>query len=203
MTTWIILPVRSLAGSKSRLAGQLGAAQRAALTSHFVTRTIAVLQTVPSVAGILVISQDAAVFRLVAERGVVVLSEGEPAGLNRAVSQAAAFLTVQGATQALILPADLPFVSGADIEALLAVMAPGRLVIAPDERGNGTNALLLALPTQLLFQYGEGSQARHLAAAAKLGLAARQVQRPGLAFDLDTEADWRSYQRQVGHPTAP
>ncbi|MCB8959356.1 MAG: 2-phospho-L-lactate guanylyltransferase [Ardenticatenales bacterium] len=201
MSTWCILPVRSLAGSKSRLAGQLDAAERAALTSRFVRRTIAVLQAVPAIERILVVSRDPAVFALVASAGVVALSEGEPAGLNSAVGQAVAFLTARGAAQALILPADLPFVSSADVEALLAAAGPGRLVIAPDERGDGTNALLLSLPARLPFQYGEGSQASHLAAAAALGLATRQVQRPGLAFDLDTEADWRSYQRQLADPS--
>jgi len=59
--------------------------------------------------------------------------------------------------------------------------------IAADKTGRGTNALALRPPDVIDFRFGVGSLAAHIAQADGLPLSV--VDRPGLAFDLDTPAD--------------
>ena len=61
------------------------------------------------------------------------------------------------------------------------------VAIAPDKTGRGTNALALRPPDALRFSFGIDSFAKHRAAAGALPFVV--VDRPGLAFDLDTPED--------------
>jgi 2-phospho-L-lactate guanylyltransferase len=84
--------------------------------------------------------------------------------------------------------ADLPFLRPADIVALLAAGRARSLVLAPSKDG-GTNAMLV--PPGFTFRpaYGTGSLAAHRRRSRALGLETVEVRRPGLAVDVDTEAD--------------
>ena len=67
---------------------------------------------------------------------------------------------------------------------------PERYVaIVPDRHGTGTNALALAPPDAIEPSFGEGSCARHVAAAREAGVPFGVEELPSLALDLDTPAD--------------
>ncbi len=70
-------------------------------------------------------------------------------------------------------------------------------VIAPDASGQATNALVLAPPDPDFFRFGPSSFAAHHDAAAARGVQFEIVRRPGLAFDLDTPEDYRTYRSSV------
>ncbi len=111
-------------------------------------------------------------------------------GLNPALEQAAYAVRAGGGSAVLILPADLPLVSSADIDNLLRRDAP--VVIAPDRHGSGTNALMVRLDAfgePFVFRFGEGSYAKHHDEAARLGVDAMTAISLGTSFDLDTPED--------------
>lgn len=108
-----------------------------------------------------------------------------PGGQGPAV--AAALADVEGTV--VVVNADLPCVTAADIEALAAV-APA-LVAAAD---GTTNALSLASGADFQPLYGPGS-------AARFGALAQPVSLPNLADDVDTMADLERLERRVGPHT--
>ncbi len=120
MTTWAIIPVKPLHDSKRRLAHLLSAEERAELIRHFLDNLLANLSEAPGIDGVLVVSGDAEVTALAESHSAAVLVETEPSGLNEAARRGAALTARQGATAALILPADLPFARVEDIEQMLA-----------------------------------------------------------------------------------
>jgi len=78
---------------------------------------------------------------------------------------------------------------------MVALGGPGRIVVAPDAAGEGTNALLLTPPDAIATCFGrEGSLRRHRERAAAAGLAVAVHAAPALAFDLDTVDDLRRYE---------
>ena len=103
----------------------------------------------------------------------------------------------------MVLPGDLPFVSKGDIAALVSALppAPG-VVVAPDASEQATNALVLSPPDPDFFRFGPSSFAAHLEAARERGAPAVIVRRPGLAFDLDTPEDYRTFVRRVPAPAS-
>lgn len=196
MTTWAIIPVKPLHDSKRRLAHLLSAEARAELIHHFLDNLLANLSEAPGIDGVLVVTGDAEVTALAESHGAAVLVETEPSGLNEAARRGAALTARQGATAALILPADLPFARVEDIERMLRPLEEAYgplLAVCGDEVEDGTNALLLAPPGDFTFHYGPGSYRAHLDEAAARGRTTCIINAPGLRFDLDTEGDWLAY----------
>lgn len=209
MGIWAIIPVKSLRESKRRLARLLSADERAQLIERFLHNALATLNQVTVVHATIVISSDPVALAAARRHGAHALLETAPCGLNTAVAEAVAFAVAQGAAGVLILPADLPFLHPADVEAMLAVAvgdangrAPGArrpyIAICTDAARNGTNALLLCPPAGFTFHYGPGSFNLHAAEARRRGMLVHEVCAPGLQFDLDTEADWLACRARLG-----
>lgn len=181
-----IVPQKALSGAKSRLEGVLSARERTALSLALLRNVCGALRAVPDVESVFVMTPDAAAQAAASEWGVPSLVDPCP-GLNAALEQ-----IVRDGTRSfavLVVAADLPLLRPADVAALLAAARPGRLVLAPSKEGTGTNAVVI--PAGIAFHpaYGTGSLAAHRHGARTRGHEVVEVRRPGLAFDLDTEAD--------------
>ena len=180
--------------------------ERAELTGDILKRTLGVLNEAPLISRTLVVSRDTAVLKVARQYGASTYSETEKQDLNMALTRAAHIAAAQKADGFLVLPADLPFISSEDIDALIEAATPNRqngsngysyrrrfMAICTDHIQDGTNALLVSPPTGFNFQYGPGSFQKHLAEAKHLGMNSAVISRPTIEFDLDTEADWHSY----------
>ena len=185
MSVRIIVPHRGLAAAKTRLAPVLDDAEREALTLRLLQGVLRVARE--ACPDVVVISPSAALEPVVAAEGArLIVQRGM--GLNAGLEQARADAISDGITTLAVLHGDLPNLLADDVRALIAVAAGG-VAIAADRAGSGTNGLALTPPDLIPFSFGIGSHAAHLAAAAERGAPATEVQRPGLAFDLDTPAD--------------
>ena len=71
------------------------------------------------------------------------------------------------------------------------------VAIVPDRHGEGTNALVLTPPTAIRPAFGEGSRARHVAAAREAGIPFAVEELASLALDLDTPADLVALTREI------
>jgi len=197
--TVALVPIRSLTGGKTRLAGALTPDARAALTRRMLTRVVAAALESRTIETVLVISPDLHALELVAtlDPKVVPLPQWSAApGLNGAIEQGRLWAQSQRAGAYLVLFGDLPLLEADDVKNLVRRDAP--VVIAPDRHGAGTNALLLRLgltapdePDEppFRFGFGEGSYAHHVDEAHRLGLEVAVSLTPGTSFDLDTPED--------------
>ena len=118
-------------------------------------------------------------------------------GLNTALTHALQALHKFGCREVLILPADLPAVSAADIDALVQAGRSGGISIAPDAADTGTNALCLASAHPFRFQFGPDSKRLHVEEAQRLGLNPQVVRLPGLEFDVDLPTDLQRLEEQT------
>ena len=187
MTVRIIVPHRGLAAAKTRLAPVLDDDEREALARRLLEQVLAVAHE--ACGDVVVISPSEALGPLVAAAGArLVVQRGM--GLNDGLQQARGEAIAGGVTTLLILHGDLPNLGTDDVAALLdALPEQGGVAIAPDRAGSGTNALALQPPDAIGFRFGTGSFAAHRAEAEAAGVTLVEVDRPGLAFDLDTPAD--------------
>ncbi|CAN0500542.1 unnamed protein product [Laminaria digitata] len=182
----IVIPVKGLASGKSRLAELLSPAERLALNRRLAERTLDVAlecaRTAKAVVDIYIVSPDDSVADIIQSRPAIFLRQSA-SGLNAGLAEAVDCLP---ARRTIFLAADLPNLRAEDIDELLCVQGIG---IAPDQRQRGTNALSVPQPGALPFGFGADSMQRHIASARNSGLPLRLIQRPGLAFDLDTKDD--------------
>jgi 2-phospho-L-lactate/phosphoenolpyruvate guanylyltransferase len=191
---YAIIPVKRLRRSKSRLARALQAPVRAALTKSILSRTLDLLAQVDRITHTIVISSDLTVLDLARSKQAIDLVESE-SGLNAAIKQAATWSMSRGAESILIVPSDLPLIASADIEAMLELaIEPRCAVIAPDRRGEGTNALLVRPPDAIEFAFGASSFNTHTAQAKQRNIAVHVYTSETIGLDLDVPDDLAQYQ---------
>lgn len=183
-----VVPQKALSAAKSRLEGALSAEARIALSLALLRHVCAALTAVADVEGVAVMTPDPAVAARAADWGIPAFVDPGP-GLNAALARVVQ--TAGRSCAVLVVAGDLALLRPADVAALLAAGGRGRLVLAPSKEGTGTNAVLV--PPGMLFHpaYGTASLAAHRGGARSLGYDVVEVRRPGLAFDVDTEADLR------------
>jgi 2-phospho-L-lactate guanylyltransferase len=191
---WTLIPAKSFARSKGRLASLLSEAERAALSAALLSRTVQIASRAFPGHPVVVVATDHEVADAALSAGASRAITPRAQGLNPQLAEAAAQLPA--GDDLLVLHADLPLLMTADLTTLAAT--PGPVVIAPDHRGEGTNALLLRAAHRF-FAFGPGSCARHQAEAETRGLATVLLPRPGLARDLDDADDWAAVCAHLGH----
>jgi 2-phospho-L-lactate guanylyltransferase len=181
----IVLPVRSLDDSKSRLQPVLSPLERGALTLAMLED---VLDATTELSGWAswVISPDEAVLEVAARRGVRGIREERPP-LANAIQQSEREAADAGADALAVLLPDTPLVTTWELVRALHTLGP--VVVAPAADEVGTNLLVRRPPTSVRARFGHDSYRRHLQAAAESGLPVAIVEEDGLAFDLDEEDD--------------
>jgi 2-phospho-L-lactate/phosphoenolpyruvate guanylyltransferase len=191
MTIWAIVPVKPFSLAKSRLKNLLSPEKRAALGREFLTHTLDVLAEVPEIGYRLVVSRDSAALTLARERQVRTVTESGTPDLNSALHRATEAALTLGAHAVLILPTDLPLLSAGEVRQLVAEPELDPVVvIAPDRRGLGTNALFVRPPGLIEYAFGDDSFRRHLAWATRAGARVRVYHSTGTELDVDLPEDW-------------
>jgi 2-phospho-L-lactate guanylyltransferase len=161
-----VVPVRSPAVAKSRLAGVLSPRRRGQLVESMLRRVLTALSGAHRIDHVIVLTPDAT---LELPSSVERLVDGAT-GLNDAVQLAAARCAARFDAM-LVIPADVPQVTAAEIDALVERARDLDVVVVPDRHDAGTNALWLRLPTASAPQFGADSARAHLELAQSHGLA--------------------------------
>jgi 2-phospho-L-lactate guanylyltransferase len=188
------MPVKDLHDAKQRLAGVLDPAERQALFRAMLEDVLSALAAAEGLAGILMVTRDPEAQSLAARYGARVLVEESNRGHTAASSLGAWTLAQEGAAGMLQLPADIPLVTPDDLAALLQAHGPAPAVtLAPSRDRQGSNAVACSPPDLLPLRFGEDSFVPHLERARAIGIEPRVVERPGLALDVDTPDDLRTF----------
>jgi 2-phospho-L-lactate guanylyltransferase len=187
MSLCAIVPVRSGCEGKTRLAGVLSPTHRAALVRSMLQRVLMALRNAQGVDRIVIVTPDAS---LVPAGVEFVRDRGD--GLNAAVALALDHVRAS-ASAAIVVAADVPEVTGHEIERLVDAVRGSDVVVVPDHLLAGTNALGLRLPAAIAPQFGPGSCAAHGRAARAAGATLSVLTLPGLARDVDVPADLDAY----------
>jgi 2-phospho-L-lactate guanylyltransferase len=190
MTLWAIVPVKPMRLGKSRLANVLSEEDRADLNRRLLVHTVDTLKAIPDIEQVLVVSRDSAALALAREHGARTVQEDSVPQLNTSLTRATFVAKTYNTHGVLVLPADLPLIAPQDIQTMLdCAHDPPVVVAAPDRRREGTNALLIAPPGLIEYDFGPGSFERHCQRALQAGARLEICNLPSLAFDVDWPED--------------
>ena len=190
MTLWAIVPVKPLRRGKSRLAGVLTEEERLGLNSQLLTHTVDILGEIPEIEHVLVVSRDQAALSLARAHGARTVQEKGTPELNIALTRATIVAKRYATRGVLIIPSDLPMISKEDVYAMLELVKdPPVVVVAPDRKKQGTNALLVCPVGLIEYDYGPNSFERHCQRAQESGARLEICELPSLALDMDVPED--------------
>lgn len=190
--TAVVIPIKRLEQAKSRLAGCLEPAERARLVLRLLDHVLGAVFAAAPGGPCLVVSADPVVRAHAVAAGALAIDEATPGGgQNRSLEWGRIVARQRWQPAALlVLSGDLPLITSADLVAIGQLgAADGTVVLAPDRRRVGTNALLLRPPDLLSFQFGQDSLRAHASAAESRGLRVQTYNGMGTAFDLDVPED--------------
>jgi 2-phospho-L-lactate guanylyltransferase len=177
--TGVLVPVKSFADAKVRLAPALDERSRAALARGMASIVVAAAAPLP----VAVVCDDETVAEWARSVGAEVFWRPER-GLNGAVADGVSRFGADGFDRVVVAHADLPLA-----EDLAWVADHDGATLVPDRRDDGTNVICVPTGCGFGFSYGPGSFRRHLAEAERLGLKPRVVREPRLGWDIDTPGD--------------
>jgi len=189
----ILVPCKSLALGKSRLAGLLSPQEREALCRQFLADTLRNAIEVAGAGHVKLISNDPDAQAMASDAGVETYATSWP-DLNAALSAVRQqILASADAGDILVLPIDLPLARPASLRKVMETS--GDIVLVPDRKSDGTNVLLLreAALEGFRFAYGPDSLRIHAAQGPSLGRKVSLLRDDGLAFDIDEPEDYLSW----------
>jgi len=190
MTIWAIIPVKPLTQAKSRLSGVLSTEERVGLIRQMFIHTLEVLSQVDTIERTLVVSKDSNVLTLARDHNARTITERGSSQLNQALDRATQMARGYGVLSVLVFPADLPLLTREVVEDILTLAVnPPVVVIVPDRRGTGTNALLISPPGLIEYDFGPQSFNCHLARAEAAGARVEVCDLPSLGLDIDLPED--------------
>ncbi len=197
MKATAILPVKRFADAKQRLAPGIGSTHRAELAAAMLEDVLEAIDAARSIERTIVVSSEPRAIELAATRGAELLPDPDEGGHSGAALAGIARAQRLGAERVVLLPIDCPLLAPRELERLLTGMPERYVAIVPDRHGTGTNALALSPPDAIEPSFGEGSCARHVAAARAAGIPFGVEELPSLALDLDTPADVVALTREL------
>jgi len=211
-TIWAVVPLKSPDAAKSRLRVRLDGDARRLLFFSMARHVMRTLAHTPGIAGVSVVTASPEVGAFAEREGAAVIWEERDAGTAEACRSAVAHFSTS-ADSLLMISGDIPLISTETVATLLSCAGtpprplPGRpsserkaeiyVVIVPDRRRSGTNALLCSPPAIIPPCFGADSFARHLAAAHSQGVEVRIVESGALALDIDELEDLDELQRRL------
>src|SRR5215472_9495614 len=163
---WAVVPAKDLALAKQRLAGVLTSEERQGLAQAMLEDVLTALAAVPALAGIIVVTREAALAATARSFGARVIADLRQDGPNAAIMLAVKELSQLGAAGMLAMPADVPLATASEISAVVdAAQARPAVTLAPALADMGTNAIALAPVDTIPIQFGQQSFFHHLEAA--------------------------------------
>lgn len=195
--------MKRFAAAKRRLAAGIDDERRRAVVGAMLGDVLEAVVTTRSIERTIVVTGEPRAAEMAVAAGAEVVPDPADEGHPEAALAGIARASEQGAECVVLLPGDCPLLDSRQLDRLLTGVPGSYVAIVPDRHGTGTNALVLAPPRAIRPAFGEGSCARHVAAAREAGVPFGVEELPSLALDLDTPADvvalTRELEERPGH----
>ena len=184
----VVVPMKPLSESKTRLSDHLDSEERAELSAVMLASVLGTLRD-SRVSGTVVVGGDERV-QAIAEDHNATWSPDRYNDLNLAVNGAFKRIWDSGGAAAYI-PGDLPLLTDSDVLGLVELVShTNGITICPAHDG-GTNALVVPADLEFTPKLGSESHRKHIGLAMALSIEFREFWTPGFELDVDTVTDLR------------
>ncbi len=140
--------------------------------------------------GTLVVTSDADAHALAANFGASVAGDPIESGINAAVQLGIRTLSrLRGEPAIIVVPADIPFVTAAELSEVITALDDKMVVLAEAARDGGTNIIGLSPPNIIATAFGPDSFAKHVSHARAVGVEPLILTLKGAGHDVDVSSD--------------
>lgn len=198
----ILIPVKSLANAKQRLASMLDQPTRTLLAQAMLFDVLETLHTCVSPTEVSVVTSDPFAIELARRFEFQIIPDKANRSETDAIEMATRFCEEQGIDSTLVIPADIPLIQGSEIKRILEAAPVEGSVLVPAADGRGTNAAFRRPASLFPLRFGNDSFKPHLAAARATDKPCAVISLPGIALDIDNPSDLNQLAEAPGETRA-
>ena len=184
----ILVPVKDLVHAKQRLSGMLPQSSRTEFAQAMLQD---VLESLWEFDGdeVILVTSDPFAMELAWSHGFGIVRDDSNQSETEAIAMATRVCEGRGIQSTLVIPADIPLIAVAELEAIYANAPQTGSVLVPAHDGRGTNAVLRRPAALFPLRFGNDSFLPHLAAAEATDKACVVLSLAGIGLDIDTPED--------------
>jgi 2-phospho-L-lactate guanylyltransferase len=194
----ILVPVKSLANAKQRLASVLDQPTRTQLAQAMLLDVLESLRTWTNRPDISIVTSDPFAHELARRFEFQIIPDNTNRSETDAIEMATRFCESRGVDSTLVIPGDIPLITASDLEQILEAAPDQGSVLVPAADGRGTNAAWRRPAGLFPLRFGNDSFKPHLAAARATQKPCVVLSLPGIALDVDNPADLRQLAEAPG-----
>jgi 2-phospho-L-lactate guanylyltransferase len=198
----ILIPVKSLANAKQRLAPVLDQPARTQLAQAMLFDVLETLGTCATRPEVSIVTSDPFAVELAQRFQFQIIPDNANCSETDAIEMATRFCEAQGVDDTLVIPGDIPLIQACEVERILQAAPAQGSVLVPAADGRGTNAAWRRPAGLFPLRFGNDSFKPHLAAARATQKPCVVLSLPGIALDIDNPTDLRQLAEAPGETRA-
>jgi len=192
---WALVPIKELTRAKKRLEACLGK-HRPGLCMAMFRDVLNALAQSRKIYHTVVVTADAEAAKMSESIAALHVEEVESIGMISAIELGIDAIQSMGGHNIVILPADIPLLTGDEIDRLIESFAierqrrGGKTVgISPSKDNKGTNLLYFSTDHQIPLRYGPDSYQLHRQAASEQLIEPIPLHSTAISLDIDEQMD--------------
>jgi 2-phospho-L-lactate/phosphoenolpyruvate guanylyltransferase len=198
----ILVPVKSLANAKQRLASVLDQPTRTKLAQAMLFDVLETLGTWVSRPEVSIVTSDPFALELARRFEFRIIPDNANRSETDAIEMATRFCESGGVDSTLVIPGDIPLINASELEKILEAAPDQGSVLVPAADGRGTNAAWRRPAGLFPLRFGNDSFKPHLTAARATQKPCIVLSLPGIALDIDNPSDLRQLAEAPGETRA-
>jgi 2-phospho-L-lactate guanylyltransferase len=181
----LLIPFKSLATAKQRLAEALDAGQRSQLAEAMLRDVMLAAVGVKERIDLALVTGDARAQAIAEELGFLVIEDTRNESETAAIEAATEWCEQRGYDATMIVPADIPLVAADELHRVLDAAPAEGAVFVPAYDRRGSNCILRRPASIIPLRFGNDSFLPHCEAMKKTGKELIILEIPGIGLDID------------------
>ena len=181
----LLIPFKSLATAKQRLAETLDQRQRSQLAEAMLRDVMTAAAGVLGRIDVALVTGDAHAQAMARQLGFLVIDDARNESETAAIEAATAWCGQRGYDTTIVVPADIPLITSDELQRVLDAAPEEGAVFVPAYDRRGSNCILRRPAAIIPLRFGNDSFLPHCEAMKKTGKELIILEMPGIGLDID------------------
>jgi 2-phospho-L-lactate/phosphoenolpyruvate guanylyltransferase len=185
MNAILLIPFKSLATAKQRLAGALNAEQRSTFAEAMLRDVLHAAVAMKNRIDVAVVTGDPHAQMLARESGCLIIEDTRNESETAAIEMATEWCERHGYDTTIVVPADIPLIAAAELHRVLDAAPAEGAVFVPAYDRRGSNCILRRPASIIPLRFGNDSFLPHCEVMQHTGKDLIILEMPGIGLDVD------------------
>lgn len=198
----LLIPFKSLATAKQRLAEALNQQQRSRLAEAMLRDVLSAAAGVANRLDVALVTGDTRAQAMAREFGFLVIEDTRNESETAAIELATGWCEERGYDTTIVVPADIPLITGDELLRVLDAAPDEGAVFVPAYDRRGSNCILRRPASMIPLRFGNDSFLPHCEAMQRTGKELVILEMPGIGLDIDNPHELELLVERAGETNA-